>query len=121
MSVRAFLCRLSLSLLGVFMLAVLVSTSFAQTLDTPSITVNLGAVTKLQILLPGETAAPGTATGKTGAPARRAATPTERAAAPAERAAESSAGPGVGVQSDRAASATPLSAAARVKMSRFYP
>ena len=39
MSVRAFLCRLSLSLLGVFMLAVLVSTSFAQTLDTPSITV----------------------------------------------------------------------------------
>src|ERR1044072_8428761 len=39
MSVRAFLCRSCLSLLGVMMLAVLVSTSFAQTLDTPSITV----------------------------------------------------------------------------------
>src|SRR5207248_2965557 len=35
---------------------------------SPSITVNLGAVTKLQILLPGETAAPGTASGKTGTP-----------------------------------------------------
>lgn len=33
-----------------------------------SVTVGVGAVTKLQILLPGETAAPGTATGKTGAP-----------------------------------------------------
>src|SRR5438445_13862082 len=33
-----------------------------------SVTVNAGAVTKLQILLPGETAAPGTATGKTGSP-----------------------------------------------------
>src|SRR5207247_4260719 len=32
------------------------------------ITVNAGAVTKLQILLPGETAAPGTATGKIGLP-----------------------------------------------------
>jgi hypothetical protein len=29
-------------------------------------TVNIGAATKLQILLPGEIAAPGTATGKTG-------------------------------------------------------
>src|SRR5205823_11197690 len=35
---------------------------------SPSITVNAGAVTKLQILLPGETAAPGTAPGKTGTP-----------------------------------------------------
>src|SRR5439155_1099548 len=34
---------------------------------TPSITVIPGAVTKLQILLPGEVAAPGTATGKTAA------------------------------------------------------
>src|SRR5205823_3660483 len=32
-----------------------------------SVTVNVGAVTKLQILLPGEVAAPGTATGKTAA------------------------------------------------------
>src|SRR5207249_580928 len=32
-----------------------------------SVTVNAGAVTKLQILLPGEVAAPGTATGKTAA------------------------------------------------------
>lgn len=35
---------------------------------SPSITVNAGAFTKLQILLPGETAAAGTATGKTGTP-----------------------------------------------------
>src|SRR5206468_6274078 len=35
---------------------------------SPNITVNAGAVTKLQILLPGETASPGSATGKTGAP-----------------------------------------------------
>jgi hypothetical protein len=35
---------------------------------TPNITVNAGAVTKLQILVPGETAAPGTTTGKTGSP-----------------------------------------------------
>src|SRR5207302_3857525 len=35
---------------------------------SPSITVNPGAATKLQILLPGETAAPGTATGKAGTP-----------------------------------------------------
>src|SRR5439155_22029853 len=39
-----------------------------------SVTVNTGAVTKLQILLPGEVAAPGTATGKT------AATPTAQTA-----------------------------------------
>src|SRR5206468_6191802 len=41
---------------------------------SPPITVNAGVVTKLQILLPGETAAPGTATGKT------AATPTAQTA-----------------------------------------
>src|SRR5438034_45955 len=35
---------------------------------SPLFTVNAGAATKLQILLPGETAAPGTATGKTGSP-----------------------------------------------------
>ncbi|HQQ59958.1 MAG TPA: SdrD B-like domain-containing protein, partial [Kiritimatiellia bacterium] len=35
---------------------------------SPGITVNLGAFTKLQVLLPGETAAPGTTTGKTGTP-----------------------------------------------------
>src|SRR5439155_798207 len=35
---------------------------------SPSITVNPGAVTKLQILVPGENAAPGSATGKTGTP-----------------------------------------------------
>ena len=35
---------------------------------SPSTTINAGAFTKLQILLPGETAAPGTATGKTGTP-----------------------------------------------------
>ncbi len=35
---------------------------------SPSITVNVGAFVKLQTLLPGETAAPGTATGKTGTP-----------------------------------------------------
>src|SRR5207302_1455123 len=36
---------------------------------SPATTVNGGAFAKLQILLPGETAAPGTASGKTGAPA----------------------------------------------------
>src|SRR5207247_2074333 len=36
---------------------------------SPSIPVNAGALVKLQLLLPGETAAPGTATGKTGTPA----------------------------------------------------
>src|SRR5439155_1131532 len=35
---------------------------------SPSITVNSGAFTKMQILMPGETAAPGTAAGKTGSP-----------------------------------------------------
>ncbi len=35
---------------------------------SPATTVNAGAFAKLQILMPGETAAPGTATGKTGAP-----------------------------------------------------
>src|SRR5205814_792389 len=35
---------------------------------SPSITANAGAFTKLQILLPGETAAPGSSTGKTGTP-----------------------------------------------------
>src|SRR5207249_8245313 len=41
---------------------------------SPSITVNAGAFTKLQLLVPGETAAPGTAsggTGKTGSPSAR--------------------------------------------------
>ncbi len=45
------------------------ATDGAKTPNTsPSITVNAGAFTKLQILAPGETAAPGTATGKTGTP-----------------------------------------------------
>ncbi|TSD64060.1 T9SS type A sorting domain-containing protein [Inquilinus sp. KBS0705] len=35
---------------------------------SPNVTVSAGAFVKLQILLPGETAAPGTATGKTGTP-----------------------------------------------------
>src|SRR5207249_5272983 len=35
---------------------------------SPAVPVNAGAVTKLQILLPGETAAPGTASGKTNTP-----------------------------------------------------
>jgi anti-sigma factor ChrR (cupin superfamily) len=35
---------------------------------SPSITVNAGAFTKLQLLVPGETADPGSATGKTGSP-----------------------------------------------------
>jgi aspartokinase-like uncharacterized kinase len=44
-------------------------TNPARTASTsPSITVNAGAFTKLQLLVPGETAAPGTATGKTGTP-----------------------------------------------------
>jgi hypothetical protein len=38
---------------------------------SPAITVNSGAFTKLQILVPGETAAPGTTTGKTGTPTTR--------------------------------------------------
>src|SRR5213078_2311756 len=40
---------------------------------SPSITVNVGAFVKLQLLVPGETAAPGTATGKTGTPSAQAA------------------------------------------------
>src|SRR5205085_2062797 len=44
-------------------------TDITKTANTsPPITINAGAVTKLQILLPGETAVPGTATGKTGTP-----------------------------------------------------
>src|SRR5438552_8607826 len=35
---------------------------------TPSITISAGTFTKLQLLVPGETAAPGTASGKAGAP-----------------------------------------------------
>ncbi len=35
---------------------------------SPSTTINAGAFAKLQLLMPGETAAPGTGTGKTGAP-----------------------------------------------------
>src|SRR5204863_2459260 len=35
---------------------------------SPAMTVNAGAIVKLQLLVPGETAAPGTATGKTGTP-----------------------------------------------------
>ncbi|TFF37355.1 beta strand repeat-containing protein [Mucilaginibacter psychrotolerans] len=38
---------------------------------SPSTTVVVGTFTKLQLLLPGETAAPGTATGKTGTPSAR--------------------------------------------------
>ena len=38
---------------------------------SPSIPVSAGAFTKLQILMPGETAAPGTPTGKTGTPSAR--------------------------------------------------
>ena len=46
-------------------------TNGAMTANTsPATTINAGAFTKLQILLPGETAAPGTASGKTGAPTR---------------------------------------------------
>src|SRR5207249_872981 len=35
---------------------------------SPSVTINPGAFVKLQLLVPGETAAPGTATGKNGTP-----------------------------------------------------
>jgi hypothetical protein len=43
---------------------------------SPSITVNVGALNKLQVLMPGETAAPGTSSGKTGTPtAQTAGTP----------------------------------------------
>src|SRR5439155_422769 len=40
---------------------------------SPSITVNVGPFAKLQVLVPGETVAPGTATGKTGTPTAQAA------------------------------------------------
>src|SRR5205814_4631491 len=40
---------------------------------SPSITANAGAFTKLQILLPGEIASPGSSTGKTGTPTAQAA------------------------------------------------
>ena len=44
-------------------------TDGAKTANTsPNITVNAGALAKLQLLMPGETAAAGTATGKTGSP-----------------------------------------------------
>src|SRR5439155_1488248 len=54
--------------------AIDISDGFKTANTSPPITVNAGAVTKLQILLPGEAAAPGTATGKT------AATPTAQTA-----------------------------------------
>src|SRR2546430_505374 len=38
---------------------------------SPAIAINAAAFVKLQLLVPGETAAPGTATGKTGAPSAR--------------------------------------------------
>src|SRR5205814_10083396 len=38
---------------------------------SPSVTVNAGAFAKLQLLAPGETASPGSATGKTGTPSAR--------------------------------------------------
>src|SRR5206468_4173056 len=38
---------------------------------SPAVTVSAGAFVKLQLLVPGETAAPGTATGKTGTPSAR--------------------------------------------------
>src|SRR5439155_1156023 len=47
--------------------AIDISDGFKTANTSPPITVNAGAVTKLQILLPGEVAAPGTATGKTAA------------------------------------------------------
>jgi hypothetical protein len=40
---------------------------------SPALTVNPGALAKLQLLVPGETAAPGTATGKTGTPSTQSA------------------------------------------------
>src|SRR6266481_166865 len=44
-------------------------TDGAKTANTsPSTTINAGTFAKLQLLLPGETAAPGTASGKTGTP-----------------------------------------------------
>src|SRR6185436_552517 len=44
-------------------------TNSSKTANTsPAMTVNAGAFVKLQLLVPGETAAPGSATGKTGTP-----------------------------------------------------
>ncbi|MGA0885883.1 MAG: fibronectin type III domain-containing protein [Ilumatobacteraceae bacterium] len=58
-------------------------TGAAITGDSAAFTINAGAATKLQVLLPGETAAPATTNGKTGSPsdfsARRAATVTVNA------------------------------------------
>jgi len=49
-------------------------TTPARTPDaSPSLTVNAGAFVKLQLLIPGETASPGSATGKTGTPSAQAA------------------------------------------------
>ncbi|MHB1050004.1 MAG: beta strand repeat-containing protein [Bacteroidota bacterium] len=49
------------------------STDGSKTADTsPSITVNPGAINKLQALVPGEAAAPGTVSGKTGTPLNQA-------------------------------------------------
>src|SRR5436309_16088931 len=54
---------------GTFTITASDVTQPAKPSDTsPLFTVNAGAATKLQILLQGETAAPGTATGKTGSP-----------------------------------------------------
>src|SRR6185369_14540224 len=48
------------------------TTDGSKTANTSSsITVNAGAFTKLQLLVPGEVPAPGTATGKTGSPTAR--------------------------------------------------
>src|SRR5207249_9726463 len=47
-------------------------TDVTKTANTsPSVTVNAGPFVKMQVLVPGETAAPGTATGKTGLPTAR--------------------------------------------------
>src|SRR5439155_551665 len=46
-----------------------ITTPSIQPSTTPSITVNAGAFVKLQLLTPGETAVPGSVSGKTGAPA----------------------------------------------------
>src|SRR5207247_842255 len=43
----------------------------SKTASTNSVTVSVGAFVKLQLIVPGETAAAGTATGKTGSPTAR--------------------------------------------------
>ncbi|WP_207532644.1 T9SS type A sorting domain-containing protein [Desertivirga arenae] len=48
-----------------------VTSSAIPSSTSPSFTVNVGAFSKLQLLLPGEIAAPGTSTGKTGTPTAR--------------------------------------------------